>query len=157
VAHLYGSIESCVRFPSAMRPLVQAAQVLALDVGRESRVPCALAAFTYYDELVVVALAPLVVSLAALGLCFAWVRARRQRRTRRKFGEVAAQRARGEKSIWHKALWKAAPAVLFFIDVSVPTITRKLWGFLQCQDLGAAGSFLKADFAVRRGKTFFLR
>ena len=52
-------------------------------------------------------------------------------------------------SVIRTGLWHAAPVVLFVMDLIYPLVTRTLWQFYTCQDLGKAGSWLEVSYDIQ--------
>ncbi len=115
------------------------AGVFALDVQTAAaKLPCEVTGFNFWSRVQAVIYVPPIVALF-LALCgvlwAAWARRRG---------------AGGDgQGIGSAGLWKAAPVILFIIDLIYPTLTRTLCQFFTCRDLASAGLFLEADYSVQ--------
>ena len=94
-----------------MQQLMDIAAVFALDLFSESKLPCFLTKWDYFDRIWAAILAPIIFAVFTTLCCaFQVTRKHRQRDHRR--------------SIWSKAVWQAAPIVLFVMDIFFPALTR---------------------------------
>ena len=139
-----------------MENFIAAASLFALDIFTESKMPCWLNNFTYFDRVLVACFAPLgLMMLIVLGGIW-WARRHHEQRKR---GRITATRStlmrerlrgiehgKAIKSVLVTGLWKAAAPALFLLDLLYPTITRTLCSFFVCRDLGAAGKYLEVDY-----------
>ena len=139
-----------------MENFIAAASLFALDIFSESKMPCWLNNFTYFDRVLVACFAPLgLMMLIVLGGIW-WARRHHVQRKRGRItttrSTLMRERLRGVehgkaiKSVLVMGLWKAAPIALFLLDLLYPTITRTLCSFFVCRDLGAAGKYLEVDY-----------
>ena len=151
VSHLYFALSYCIAWPAALNNLLEIASVFALDLFAESKAPCVLTSFTYYDRMNIAMWGPLamVALFALLGMLKA---AQKKSRNRTRRGVAASRstedhRALGiHESVFMKGLWYAAPYALYIIDLIHPTITRTLCSFLtSCRDLASAGWWLPVN------------
>ena len=161
----------CIQWPAVMQTLISSMAWFALDIFTDARMPCLFTKFTYYDKINIVIIAPFaIVICGGIGGCVWSYRELRQlkqakARTRGR-RESTADRATivkmknqqrwarerkdgSDKSIVKMGMWKAAPVILFIIDLIYPTLTRTLCQFFTCRDLASAGLFLEADYSVQ--------
>jgi hypothetical protein len=153
-AHLYATLSYCLHFPKAMNDLLAVASVFALDLVSETRMPCTLTGFTYFDRVKIAIFAPLalIVMGALVGVLWAAQRHKKRRANRITVTPSALEmeRARGSSnSVIKTGLWKAAGPLIFALDLCYPTITRVLWQLNTCRDLGSSGWWLEADYSIK--------
>ena len=156
VAHLYSSLHWCIHWPSAMLKLRDMAAIFSLDIFSQARMPCLLTGFTFYTRIRIAIAAPLALIVVYILGCTLWESLPKQQEQRKRRRVVHTQSAlnrelrRGtHNSTIKMGLWKAAPAVLFFIDLVYPVLTKTLFSFFICRDLGPAGWYLEADYSQK--------
>ena len=140
----------CVVFPSSMKFLITMFSTFALDVFSDTKLPCVLTRFTFYDRLMVAMLTPVCIVVVVVSGGIAWAYCHRKRRKRMKIVDFSFAKRRGsEKSVVVRGLWSAAPIALFLIDLTYPSVTKTLCSFFVCRDLGPAGWWLEEDYSVQ--------
>ena len=102
-----------------MKLIISIASTFALDVFSDTKLPCILTRFSYYDRLHMAMLAPLcIVALAAAGGVL-WAYCAREccpesGRKRRRVSDA-------RQGVVVRGLWTAAPLALLTIDLVYPT------------------------------------
>ena len=134
--HNFGTSAYCVTWPKAMGPMVDIASIFALNLRNvAARMPCSLSGYNYFSRVQVVIWGPPAVMLFFFLCGVAWT-------------VCCARRVAGWRDHWVSAsAWRAAPAILFFVDIIYPTAARTLSQMFICRDLGAAGSWIEADYS----------
>ena len=168
ISHLYSTLQYCLVWPSSLDKLFSMFNLLGLDIVAEAKVPCFVNDFSAYDMVTTLAILPLVVTalLGVVGVvhvCHAHrkhVAKHAHHRKHSALAETAALRLwhhaqaaaamkQTEGPVHQKALWVAAPAVLFLLDLLYPLTTRTLLTFFSCRDLKEGGRWLESDYSVQ--------
>ena len=153
-----GTLTYCLVFPTAMVHLQSIASVLAFDIVAETKIECWATGFSYFKRIQLASVAPLAIVAAIVGCSVLWASctvpdAASRRRLR------IADRDASSASVAHdirkagccvRGLWTAAPVALFALDLLYPAITRVLFNFFTCRNLGDAGRWLEVDYAARQ-------
>ena len=111
--------------------------VFALDIVAETKMPCFVTKFDFYTRVKIAIVAPVATASAIAAGCVAWSAVRpKKERKRKRFVDIHHAKHRGSHgSQLKEGLWDAAPAVLFFLDLVYPLVTRTLCSFFGCRDL----------------------
>ena len=142
-----------------MRALLAITSFFALEIFEDVKVPCFFTQYSYYTRIHIALVGPPVVLVLIVvgGILLAKLQRRRHRIMKRK-GTMrkstlkrtkTLEKKRGSHGSMLKAgLWHAAPTGLFFVDLVHPAITRTLFNFFTCRDLGDGGRWLENDYSV---------
>ena len=152
LAHLMSTLSYCLEYPASMELLITIASTFALDVFSETKIPCLVTAFSFYDKLHAAMLAPVLIIVVSLLGGVLWVSCKPKKRKRKGFAAHHRDRrlhGQGEKGVFLKGVWTAAPVALFIIDLLFPTITKTLCSFLTCRNLGRAGWYLESSYDTK--------
>ena len=132
-----------------MEALLGMFATFSMDMFAEAKMPCMMTGFTYFTRIMMVAIAPIVMTVVYIGLGVAWASRKRERRRKHtvmvRRSVIVRERARGSHNLLMDGLWIAAPYILFTIDLFHPTITKTLCSFFTCRNLGAAGWWLEQE------------
>ena len=117
----------CITLPKAMNELLEIANIFALDLFSESKMPCAFVGFTYFHKVVVAIVVPLVLPVVffAGGIVWASKRKRKRRASNVPLPKliIFRERRRGtHNSIIKAGLWKVAAPLLFVLDLLYPPV-----------------------------------
>ena len=139
----------CITFPSAMDTLLEMASVFSMDLFSETKMPCAFD-IDYFRKIQIAIAAPLVVSGALAFGGIARAATRRKRKRRKTLAQMRMEQRRGShNSAVRTGLWESAAAILLVVDLIWPSVTRILFQFFSCRDLGDAGKYLEVDYSIR--------
>ena len=117
-----------------MQQLMAGFSFLAADPVTETKMPCKVVDFDYRTRIDLATFTPLVIAGLVLLGSMAW---------------AAQHRKDKGGNLLHASLWHAAPFALQFLDFVYPAVTRTLLQYFTCRPLGAAGSWLEADYGVQ--------
>ena len=145
ITHLFSTLSYCFWLPSAMDGVLAVSSLIIFDIFNETRLPCFVPNFSFYTKVLIVTVAPLVlVGVLFVGGVLIAV-AKRER-------EIERQESMLEElhivPIVKQGMWMAAAPALFFLDLLWPTITRTLFSFFSCRNLGSSGKWLEASYGV---------
>ena len=158
----------CLTWPSSLRPLLDFFSFLSADVVAESRVPCAFDGFDYFTRVKLAVGAPLGCTAFFFVIGFSWAQLKALCGAGGSSAATSAAAAVARKdstdstrSHWRKTLvqkemevieqgvWFSLAPTLFTLDLLYPAISRTLFQFFSCRDVGEAGKFLEADLSIR--------
>ena len=70
--HCYGTLMWCISLPGALNSMLKVLSVFAVDLAAETRIPCWVPQFNYFDRLELAMAAPLVIAGACVVCGVAW-------------------------------------------------------------------------------------